>query len=106
MDRAQKLARPGDRAAPGLHRADVAVKVAPPVAEQFVFWHTGPGGRERPTIVPRGLAGWAAVGVALVGVGREKVPSVRLELSNTGMCGSIARSLTSQFSISARAVAG
>src|SRR5712692_4591094 len=69
MDRAQKLAGPGVGAAPGLDWADVAVKLARPVAEQVVFRHTGPRPREPSTIVPQGLAGRAAVGVVLVVVG-------------------------------------
>ena len=49
-------------------------------------------------------AGWARgrrAASVVVGELREKVPSVRLDLSKTGTCGSIPRSWTSQFSISA-----
>src|SRR5207253_3063632 len=68
-DRAQELAGPSVGAAPGLQRADVAVMLARPIAEQVVLRHSGPRRRESSAIVLEDLSGRAAVGVALVVVG-------------------------------------
>src|SRR5438067_5432913 len=86
----------------------LAVALAGPVAYRVVFHHAGPRGRELPTIMLECLPGWAAVGVTGVVVSEvfaREGPVGALDLSNTGICGSIPRSWTSQFSISAGGVA-
>jgi hypothetical protein len=96
MDAARDLARRFLRAALPLECAYVAIVLACSV-EQLIVIHDLAGRRED-------LARRAGVDVALlskVKSSREKVPSSRLDLSITGICGAIFLSLTSQLSIAA-----
>jgi hypothetical protein len=70
----------------------------------YAFSLAGSRHRELPAVAPQELSARAAVGVARSIVGEvvtREGASVRLDLSNTGICGSIPRSLTNQSSISA-----
>src|SRR4051812_19145457 len=104
MDGARDLAGGFLRTALRFQGTRLAIQLAGAIAHHAVLIDK----RARHSIdflaLPEFLPGRADIAVALVVIGkssREKVPSVCWDLSNTGMCGSIPCSLTSQFSISA-----
>ena len=96
INAARDLPRRLHRAASHLERAHITIELARPI-EQLLVIHDLPRGGER-------LAGGTGVDVTRLverEVSREKMPSSRLDLSMTGMCGVIFFSLTIQLSIAA-----